>query len=82
MQRNINDAERRTVLENTSVPYGRPRNVTFLPRDAYSFLHTLRVSIFAFLANERYVAAPLGLLGFYPLNRHWGLPHNTSGLRE
>ena len=42
-------------------------NVTFLPRDAYSFLHTLRVSIFAFLANEHYVAAPLGLLGFPPL---------------
>jgi len=56
------------------------RNIS-APRCVF-LLHTLRVSIFAFLANERYVAAPLGLLGFYPLNRHWGLPHNTSGLRE
>ena len=82
MQKHINDAARRTALENTLVPLRQTsqRNIS-VPRCVF-LLHTLRVSIFAFLANERYVAAPLGLLGFYPLNRYWGLPRNTSRLRE
>jgi len=66
MQNPVYDAARRRVRERTRT-LRQPCNVTFLPLGAYSFLHTLRVSIFAFLANEHYVAAPLGLRGFPPL---------------
>lgn len=66
MQNPVYDAARRRVRERTRILW-QCCNVTFLPLGAYSFLHTLKVSIFSFLPNERYVAASLGLRGFPPL---------------